>query len=160
MFGILLCSAGMTASPASTLLTEAVVRLTVPFYDLDTFQVVWHGNYFKYFERARQALFKQAGLDIYRPEPEQRYHYPVVRTRVRHLHPLFLDDEFEVKARLTDASCKLVIAFELRNLPARRLCARAESQQVALDARDHRLCFEIPAEVRAAFGWEPPCPDR
>ena len=35
---------------------EASVRLKVPFHDVDTMQVVWHGHYLKYFEQARQVL--------------------------------------------------------------------------------------------------------
>ena len=37
----------------------------VPFHDLDPLQIVWHGNYLKYFDIARFGLFKQAGLDLY-----------------------------------------------------------------------------------------------
>lgn len=28
------------------------VTLRVPYYDVDVMEVVWNGNYFKYFERA------------------------------------------------------------------------------------------------------------
>jgi len=34
----------------------AEVELTVEFFDVDSMQVVWHGNYLKYMERARCAL--------------------------------------------------------------------------------------------------------
>lgn len=29
------------------------VDLTIPFHDVDVMGVVWHGNYFRYFEIAR-----------------------------------------------------------------------------------------------------------
>ncbi len=41
------------------------VRLTVPFHDLDPMRVVWHGNYLKYFDIARFALFRKAGVEAY-----------------------------------------------------------------------------------------------
>ena len=40
------------------------VTLIVPYYDVDVMEIVWNGNYFKYFERARQALFLECGLDL------------------------------------------------------------------------------------------------
>jgi acyl-CoA thioester hydrolase len=35
------------------------VEITIPFHDTDAMGVVWHGNYFRYFEIAREALLKQ-----------------------------------------------------------------------------------------------------
>ncbi len=47
------------------------VRLRVPFYHVDPMQVVWHGNYFKYFEAARDALFESidVNLESFYPSP-------------------------------------------------------------------------------------------
>ncbi len=33
------------------------VKYSVPFFDLDPMQIVWHGNYLNYFEIARAGLF-------------------------------------------------------------------------------------------------------
>jgi acyl-CoA thioester hydrolase len=35
------------------------VEITIPFHDVDMMGVVWHGNYFRYFEIAREALLNQ-----------------------------------------------------------------------------------------------------
>ncbi|KHI23155.1 4-hydroxybenzoyl-CoA thioesterase, partial [Escherichia coli] len=37
----------------------AEVELTIPFHDVDMMGVAWHGNYFRYFEVAREALLNQ-----------------------------------------------------------------------------------------------------
>lgn len=37
------------------------VRLSVPFFDLDSAGVVWHGRYFRYFELARARLLDDIG---------------------------------------------------------------------------------------------------
>lgn len=136
-------------------LTEATVHLRVPFHDLDPMQVVWHGNYFKYFGEARLALFAQAGLEhLYRPDPEADYLYPVVRSEVKHVRPLRLLDEFSVTAKLSEAKYKLVIDFEVRLLPEGKICTRGRTQQVAVSGKELTLHYEIPAEVRRAFGLE------
>ncbi len=143
----------MPQSPNKADLPEAVVHLRVPFHDLDPMQVVWHGNYFKYFGEARLALFQQAGLEhLYRPDPDTDYLYPVVRSEVKHVRPLRFMDEFTVTARLKEAKYKLVIDFEIRVQPEDRICTRARTQQVAVSGKELTLHYEIPADVRRAFG--------
>jgi len=131
---------------------EARVRLTVPFYDLDPAEVVFHGNYFKYFERARQALFDASGLDLYRTPRDGECVYPVVRSTVKHVHPLRLRDEFECIARLVEARNKLVLDFEIRLLADGKLCAKARTEQVAVRVPGMTLELYIPEEVRRALG--------
>ena len=38
---------------------HADVMIEVPFHDVDTMNVVWHGHYLKYFEIARCKLLDQ-----------------------------------------------------------------------------------------------------
>lgn len=130
----------------------ATVRLEVPFYDLDPMQVVWHGNYFKYFERARRVVFDQAGLDPYRPPEDGDVVYPVVRTAVKHVRPLRFRDEIECTARLVEALHKLVFEFEIRLVADGALCARGRTEQVAVRIPDLTLELYIPPEVRRALG--------
>jgi len=44
----------------------AEVELTVEFFDVDSMQIVWHGNYLKYMERARCALLDKIGYNTSR----------------------------------------------------------------------------------------------
>ena len=53
------------------------IKLKVPFHDLDPLQVVWHGNYFKYFDIARFGLFEKAGIDLHRYQVENQYLFPL-----------------------------------------------------------------------------------
>ncbi len=132
-------------------LLEARVALDVPFHDLDPMQVVWHGNYFKYFERGRQALLDRAGIDLYQMQGDEGFLFPVVRSAVKHVRPLRLRDHFECVARLMEARNKLVIDFELRLLPGGELCAKGRTEQVAVRASTMALEYRIPDAVRAAL---------
>jgi acyl-CoA thioester hydrolase len=40
---------------------QAEVEMLVPFFDVDSMDVVWHGHYVKYFEVARCALLERIG---------------------------------------------------------------------------------------------------
>ena len=42
---------------------QAEIEIEVPFHDLDPMDVVWHGNYVRYFERARHALLQTLDYD-------------------------------------------------------------------------------------------------
>lgn len=131
---------------------EYEITLKVPFHDLDPLRLVWHGNYFKYFDRARFALFEAAGVDLYRYLTENHYVFPVTRTSAKYIAPLRANDEFICKAAVAEARYKIALDFEIRRLPDGALCARARSEQVAVKLPDMELDFEIPVDIRKALG--------
>ncbi|MDJ0783032.1 MAG: thioesterase family protein [Desulfosarcinaceae bacterium] len=128
------------------------IEMIVPFHDLDPMQVVWHGNYFKYFDRARFALFAARGIDLYQFLIEKQYVFPLTRTAVKHIAPLRFDDRFRCTATVTEARYKIAIDFEIRRGPDDELCTRASSEQVAVKMPDMALEFEIPHEIQRALG--------
>jgi len=130
---------------------SALVRLTVPYYDVDLMQVVWNGNYFKYFEQARQALFRECGLDLRRYLEEERYVFPVIRSSIKHIYPLRLDEEFSCRATLREARVKIVLDFEIRRIPDGRVCATGRSEQAALRVPEMEMAFRIPVEIERAL---------
>ncbi|MFP4474627.1 MAG: acyl-CoA thioesterase [Desulfatibacillaceae bacterium] len=119
------------------------VRMTVPFHDLDPLQVVWHGNYMKYFDIARQALFDSLEVDLYDIKARFGYVFPIIRQSVKHSHPLRHRDEFLCRARLVQAARKIVVEFEVRLVDG-TLCARAVSEQAAVRVPDGKLCLKVP----------------
>ena len=127
------------------------VRLRVPYYDVDLMQVVWNGNYLKYFEVARQALFRECGLDLRRCLEEQRYVFPVIRSAIKHIHPLRLDDEFSCTATVREARVKIVLDFEVKRISDGKVCATGRSEQAALLLPEMEMAFRIPAEIEKAL---------
>ena len=131
---------------------QHTVRMKVPFHDLDPLQVVWHGNYLKYFDVTRFALFSAAGIDLMTYQQEKQIMFPVTRTAVKHIHSLGPFDEFDCTAVVAEAYYKLTLHFEIRLASSGKLCARGSSDQVAVTLPDKELQFEIPADIRAALG--------
>ena len=39
------------------------IRIRVPFYDVDSIQMVWHGNFLKYLEQGRESFGSKYGLE-------------------------------------------------------------------------------------------------
>ena len=130
------------------------IKLKVPFHDLDPMQVVWHGNYFKYFDQARFGLFEKAGIDLYRYQVEEQFLFPITKNSVKHIAPLGHNDEFICKATVTEARYKIAMTFEIRLTATGKICARCKSEQVAVKTPDMELEFEIPADIRKALGFD------
>ena len=88
------------------------VILTVPFHDLDPLQMVWHGNYLKYFDIARSALFVQGGVDLFEYFKATNYIFPITKTSIKYISSLRYLNEFKSIATVVEAHYKIVIDFE------------------------------------------------
>ncbi len=130
---------------------SASVTLKVPYYDLDPMQIVWHGNYLKYFDVARQALFRKYGVDLHSYMEDTKHIFPIVRSTIKHIWPLRFDDEFTCTAVLKEARVRVVLDFEIRLIPSGRLCAKGWTEQVAVLLPGMEMAFQIPEEIQKAF---------
>ncbi|MDF1592219.1 MAG: thioesterase family protein [Desulfobacterales bacterium] len=129
------------------------VVLKVPFHDLDPLQMVWHGNYLKYFDIARSALFVQGGVDLFDYFKTTQYLFPLTKTSTKYIASLRYLDEFKVIATVVEAQYKIVMDFEIRLIKNNQICARGRSEQVAVRHPDMEIMFEIPGDIRAALGF-------
>jgi acyl-CoA thioester hydrolase len=127
------------------------VTLKVPFYDVDLMQIVWHGNYLKYFEVARQALFKKYEVDMRRYKEDTKYVFPVVRSIIKHIWPLRFDDEFICTVMLKEARVRIVLDFEIKLISDGKLCATGRTEQVAVLLPEMEMAFQIPEEIQKAL---------
>ena len=128
------------------------IQLTIPFCDLDPMQVVWHGNYFRYFDMARFALFRAGGIDLYQYSLEHNHIFPVTRTSVKYIIPLTHNEIIRCRATALEAAIKIVLSFEIRRRSDGALCASAQADQVAVKLPERETLYEIPEDVRAALG--------
>ena len=129
------------------------IELTIPFHDLDPMNVVWHGNYLKYFDQARAALFKNMGVDLYNVRENKDYLFPVIRTSTKFISPLQLHDKILCKATLVNANIKIVVDFEIRLASNGKICARGRGEQVAVKTPEMELMYQIPEKIRQALGF-------
>lgn len=126
----------------------------VAFYDLDPLQIVWHGNYFNYFEDARQALLARLGVDLAGYLKQNQYSFPIARTSTKHFHPLRYADVFICKATLVEARTRIVVDFEIRLKESGKRCATGRTEQVAVKVPEMELLIFIPEEIRKALNFE------
>ena len=78
-----------------------VVEIThrVRFNEADPMAIAWHGRYPLYFEKASEELSRKCGLS-YKEYYEAGLRAPVVEFHIDYFQPLFLDEEFLIRASL------------------------------------------------------------
>jgi len=129
------------------------VKLSVPFFDLDPMQIVWNGNYLKYFDIARSELFDSVGVDLLAFHDRTRYLFPIIRTSVKHIYPLRWQDEFICRATVKEARTKITVDFEIRLAADGTLCARGTTEQAAVLTPEMEMAYTIPEEISRALGF-------
>lgn len=127
------------------------IEMTVPFHDLDPLQVVWHGNYLKYFDIARFALFSHCGVDLHAYSKTSGFLFPVTRTSTKHILPLRYRDRFIVRATVREAHIRIVLDFEIRLADDDTVTTRGRGEQVSVKYPGDELMLQIPPEIEAAL---------
>ena len=133
----------------------AEIELSPAFHDCDAMQVVWHGNYFKYFEIARCALLQRYDYD-YPQMLESGYLWPVVDARVKYIRPLLYQQALRVQARISEWENRLKIDYEIRDAATGQLLTRAHTIQVAVDATSKEMLYQSPAVLWERLGVPAP----
>lgn len=134
---------------------SAEIELQVPFYDLDPVNIVWHGNYAKYFERARCTLLEQFNYS-YNQMRASGFLWPVVDLHVRYIKPLHFNQRFIVKAVLKEWECRLKIDYLIVDAQSNERITRGSSIQVAVDLATRELCLMSPRVLYERLGLEYP----
>jgi len=121
------------------------VEIEVPFHDVDALHVVWHGHYYKYFEIARTALFRDRGLDqtFYL---DQGVALVVMESQCRYKVPLRFGDRGRVAAWFGEIDHTMTIRFEMTNTSTGRRCATGRTRLATLDS-EGKLLTSIPDAI-------------
>lgn len=129
------------------------VDMKVPFHDADPMQVVWHGNYVKYFEIARDELFTRNGINLVEYGHSTQILFPIVKLSVKYVMPIRFAMDFACYAELKDASRKIVIDFEIRVPGEARVFTQGRTEQIAVKYPEMESLLAIPEDIRKKLGF-------
>jgi acyl-CoA thioester hydrolase len=107
------------------------VDILVPFYDVDSMDVVWHGHYVKYLEEARCALLDDIGHN-YTQMKASGYAWPVIDLQLRYVQAARFGQRLTVRADLVEWNNRLLIHYLIRDAATGQRLTRASSVQVAV----------------------------
>lgn len=127
------------------------VEITIPFHDCDMLGIVWHGNYFRYFEVAREALLNQCGFG-YMKMKGSGYIWPVVDAQIKYRESLTFEQGIRVQAKLKEYENRLVIAYKIFNSETGKQTTTGYTVQVAVDTQTREICFVTPSVLLKNMG--------
>ena len=111
---------------------SADTEFDIEFYDVDSMRIVWHGNYLKYFEKARCALLRKIGYDYPQME-ESGWLFPIIGISLKFIDSLHFGDRVHARAILTEYENCIKIKYELFNKKTGKICTKGESTQMAVN---------------------------
>ena len=131
--------------------SKAQVEIEIPFYDLDSVNIVWHGNYPKYFELARCALLENFdyGYDAMRASG---YIWPIIDLQVRYIKAITFKQRIIVEATLKEWEYRLKIDYLIRDAKTGARLTKGSTAQVAVDMNSKELCLMSPTILLERLG--------
>lgn len=120
--------------------------MEVPFFDVDSYRIVWHGNYPKYFEIARCQLLEEVGYPYSKME-ESGYFFPVIDLQARYIKPIVFRQNIQITATLKEWEHRLVIDYVIHDADSGDKLTKGRTQQVAVLMPEHVTQFQSPAEL-------------
>jgi len=118
-------------------------EILVPFFDVDSMNVVWHGHYVKYLEIARCALLDKIGHN-YTAMSESGYAWPVIDLQWRYVRGAVFGQTLNVRASLVEWENRLKINYLITDLHTGERLTRAVSVQVAVDMSSREMQLASP----------------
>ena len=122
------------------------LQMQAHFFDVDSVNVVWHGNYVKYFEIARCNLLDKIGYG-YNQMRADGFGYPVAKFECKYLAPIRFADIFEVEACLTEYESSLQFLYFIFDRRGRKI-TRASSMQVCIRLDTFESCFSTSEKLQ------------
>lgn len=117
-------------------------KIKVEFYDVDSMNIVYHGNYIKYFEVARCNLLEKIGY-TYNDMKNDGYGYPIVKADLKYISPAFFGDELLVTATIDSYDGLFKVKYVIENLTTNKLCVKGSTAQAAVRISDLLTMFTI-----------------
>ncbi|UZE24259.1 acyl-CoA thioesterase [Pseudomonas sp. B21-056] len=117
--------------------------IVVPFFDVDSMNVVWHGHYVKYLEVARCALLDEIGHN-YNDMLAAGYAWPVIDLQLRYVRSAVFGQPLTVRASLVEWENRLKINYLISDTATGERLTRASSVQVAVDVTTREMLLASP----------------
>jgi acyl-CoA thioester hydrolase len=130
---------------------EVTIAITVPFHDVDSIGVAWHGHYAKYFELARCELLDSFDYG-YGAMRESGYSWPVIDMRIRYVKGAKFGQRILVKATLREWENRLLIEYLITDAQSGQRLTKGNTVQVAVDMKNGEMCFVSPAVLFERLG--------
>lgn len=123
-------------------LVSAETSFKIEFFDVDSMNIVWHGNYVKFMEVGRCTLLDKIGYN-YIAMRKDGFAFPIVEVKVKYVRPLVFNETAVIKSFLVEYENRLKIEYEIYNARG-ELATKAESTQMVVNGATGETMFVCP----------------
>lgn len=132
-------------------LPKLALKIRPSFHDVDAMGVVWHGNYLKFFERAREELFRKYHFG-YEEINKCGYIWPVVDASLKFRQPWILEEEALVTVEMVEYENRLVFQYKVQRCRDNVLLTKGKTVHIAVDVVKKVGVLFTPDIVYKKFG--------
>ena len=118
-------------------------EVIVPFFDVDSMHVVWHGHYVKYLEVARCALLDRLAHNYVQMQASG-YAWPVIDLQLRYIRGAQFGQRIRVRADLVEWENRLKINYLITDVATGERMTRGSSVQVAVEIATREMLLASP----------------
>ncbi|GAM78136.1 4-hydroxybenzoyl-CoA thioesterase domain protein [Vibrio ishigakensis] len=122
---------------------ESEVTIVTSFQDADPMGVIYHGNYFRFFEEARRIMMDKINYG-YLAMNESGYMWPIIDTRVKYVKAIPFNHTIRVTGRLAEWENRLRIDFVIYDAETGQRMCKAHTTQVAVSIKEQEMCLVSP----------------
>ncbi|MCE9687941.1 acyl-CoA thioesterase [Shewanella sp. AS16] len=130
-----------------TALLTTEMEMVIPFHDVDSMGITWHGNYLRYFEIARCQLLDTLGYN-YRQMLSSGYAWPIVDLQLKYVKASSFDQKIKVIASLVEWENRLRINYQILDALSGERLTKGYTIQAAVNMETQELCFVTPEVFR------------
>jgi len=130
------------------------IEWTPAFHDVDSMDIVWHGNYVKFISEARDAMLARFNYD----PPAMRasgYAWPIVDMRLKYIGPATYGQKLKIRCQIVEVENRLKIDYVIRDAATGKKLTTAYTIQLAVDMRTREMSFVCPPVLWERLGLDP-----
>jgi acyl-CoA thioester hydrolase len=104
------------------------VPYEIPFHDVDSLGMVWHGHYYKYFELARTVLYRSLNFDV---DDMRRlgFTFPVIESQCRYSEALQYGQQVDISAHFHEWEYYILIEYRINETGSGKRAAYGHTKQ-------------------------------
>ncbi len=123
---------------------EAEVTLVTSFQDADPMGVIYHGNYFRFFEEARRVMMEKIDYG-YTQMTDSGYVWPVIDVQVKYIRAIPFNHPIRIHATLVEWENRLRVNYTIFDAQTGKRMCKGHTTQVAVGAQDKEMRLASPS---------------
>lgn len=142
MRAISMTPAASQRSSTDVLSHETII--SVRFCEVDSYQIVWHGNYVNYLEVGRETFGKKFGIS-YQDLLDRGIRAPIIHVDIDYRRSLKYGDRFRVLTEYVEKpQAKVCFRYTITSLDGKTIYCKGNTEQVLQDDSTGRVIPSLP----------------